>query len=425
MTTDYKSIMLLSPLQVWFASCFAFKLQFTDVRAYLNKIEVCEDSDYKTIVDGNLQKRVVDWHNEICGVMTNGFIHHHTPAFVQAVIENFSLAEPSKDPGAELVIIPDPFTLHVALLVKASEMMIWCLAEAEVELSSGAVLLIKNWFELLQVDQFDIFLQCSNDYATLKKDLSALVFNYDEAIANMTNAHGRVGDFFDPNALFLYLTHAVFMESYKPSFTWIDDNCKHQKTEGQNDMIHTRVWQKASGSFLQWRYSIKEFKGMTGSKKSPPFPFLGELNRITLHVETAMEKKEVPPVHVIHVQILHKMILNLKEKAQQGWITIEESERGQFSLLDVMLSQLQTSTQLQLDKLFEREKRFRSDIKTGKQQGFRISRQFNNDLFLMGPSSFGVIIIDATTGSQKKKKSLDDSPRKRKKIQLDELENMF
>ena len=48
-------------------------------------------------------------------------------------------------------------------------MMIWCLAEAEVELSSGAVLLIKNWFELLQVDQFDIFLQCSNDYATLKK----------------------------------------------------------------------------------------------------------------------------------------------------------------------------------------------------------------------------------------------------------------
>ena len=125
MTTDYKSIMLLSPLQVWFASCFAFKLQFTDVRAYLNKIEVCEDSDYKTIVDGNLQKRVVDWHNEICGVLTRKYVKEHTPEFVREIFNNAKLQVPN-DSGASSDILCDPLDLHVSLLVKASEMMISC-----------------------------------------------------------------------------------------------------------------------------------------------------------------------------------------------------------------------------------------------------------------------------------------------------------
>ena len=353
------------------------KLQFLDVQAYLNDIEQSNDKTEKIIIKGNLLKRVADWHNEICGVLTKQFVNNYTPDFVKEVIEDEKLTVPNNS-GARSDIMCDPFNLHAALLVKASGMMITCLESCD--LSGDTVSAIKNWFELFEQPEFDDFLRCGEKYEEWKNKLSCLNLSYKVAIDANTIGYGELGQFFDPGTLFLYLAHAVFMECYDPSFQCLVRNSQLERTAGQNKSEETFAWQQACGSLVKWRFPYDSFKGMTGSDYMN-FPILSSLKPMSL----MMEDGKVPPVHVVHHHLLEKMIWVLDEKVQGGEHDINGAEMAEFEVLDDMFMTLKSSTDDQIGKLKVREKFFRSAFRKG--GGFRIDRDFNNDLFLMGDDS--------------------------------------
>ena len=244
--TDNIHILRFSSLQVWVTSCFGTKLQFTDIQAYLNHVKESTDEPTNIAIKGNLLKRVVDWHNEISGVLTQQFVKDYTPSFVSEAIDSAKLSVPNF--SEEQSDLCDPFNLHVALLKKASEMMIACLREAD--LSEWAVSAIRHWFELFDTPQFDTFLQSSQGYDELKAELRGVMVSYPDACDPDTIGSGGLGQFFDPSTLFVYLAHAVFMECEDPSFVSIDKMC-HKKTPGTNRSEHTLAWQNACGSLVK------------------------------------------------------------------------------------------------------------------------------------------------------------------------------
>lgn len=392
-------ILDFSSLQVWVTSCFAFKLQFLDVQDFMNTLDMSDD-ETKIITKGNLLKSVADWHNEICGVLTKKFVKEHTPQFVKDVIEEANLTVPNNSGARSDIMMCDPFNLHVTLLIKASEMMISCLTNHE--LSGDTVSAIKNWFELFAQPEFDEFLQLGENYDEWKNKLSSLQLSYSLAIGVDTIGFGDLGQFFDPSTLFLYLAHAVFMECYDPSFVCIGQYSKHEQTAGLNRSKETFAWQEACGSLVKWRFAYGSFKGMTGFD-SLEFPILSWLNPMRPGIERKM------PMHAIHYQLLEKMHMVLNEKADEGGFNINDREGNEFGVLETMLSTLSNSTGNQMSKMVGREKYFRNAVRHGG-RGFRIDRDFNNDLFLMGDDSFANI-----TKCQKEQR----------KEKCDEFENIF
>ena len=408
-------ILHFSSLQVWVTSCFAMKLQFTDVQAYLNEVERYKDPSTYITIKGNLLKRVADWHNEICGALTKQFVKDCTPDFVTEAID--SAKQPVPNNSEEQSNICDPFNLHVALLKKASEMMIACVGE--VDLSQWAVSAIRNWFELLESPEFDKFLQSSQGYVRLKAEMTAVRVSYYCASDPNTIGSGVFGEFFEPNTLFLYLAHAVFMECYDPSFVSIVQ-MTHKGITGDNRSEHTLAWQNACGYLVRWKFSIGSFKGMTGPDNME-FPILNVLKPISTVVEAELRNQKGPPVHSIHLSILESMSCILTEKAQKGGLTLQQEETAEFGMLNNMCNMLHTRTCEQMGKISNREKANRSSQRKGVHR-FRIDRKFNNDLFLMGDVSFGNIIkgqknFGNTIKGQKKAKERDEL--------RDELENLF
>ena len=397
------SILRFSSLQVWVASCFAFKLQFLDVRDFMKKVDMSDAKpDSKMIIKGNLLKSVADWHNEICGVLTKQFVTEHTPDFVKDVIEESNLTVPNNSGAMSDIMVCDPFNLHVTLLVKASEMMIECLANQD--LNCDTVSAIKNWFEVFEQTEFNDFLRSGENYDEWKRQLTSLQLSCTNAIEQDTIGSGELGQFFDPSTLFIYLAHAVFMECYDPSFVSIGLHAKHDPTAGQNRSKETFAWQEACGLLVKWRFAYESFKGMTGSDGTE-FPILGCLNPMSPGIEKTMQKGKSPPVHVIHYRLFLKMHKVLNEKAEEGGFNIDVEEEHELGVLDLMLDTLDKRTKDQVRKVLGREKHFKNAVSKG--GGFRNDRNFNNDVFLMGDDSFGNI-----TKCQKKEKR-------------DEFENLF
>ena len=429
MADDYKIVLQLSSLQVWVASCFAFKLQFLDVQQYMESVdrigymnsdneteesETEEDQTDKSetekiktgkmMIKAILLKRVADWHNEICGVLTQKFVGQYTPGFVNDVIGEMTLAAPN-DSGALSDVVCDPFDLHVALLKKASEMMISCVED--LELRDDAVSAIKTWFELLAEDEFDEFLRCSEQYDHLKNELSQLQESLASAINQETIGSGTLGQFFNPSTLFLYLAHVVFMECYKPSFVCIVKS-RNVETKGQNRSKQTMTWQKACGSLIKWQFPYDSFEGM-GGNVTIAFPILGQLKPISSMIERFLGKNKPPPVHEIHLGLLEKMYAVIMQEAQHGGSPLDEDDKHELSDLTSMLEKLCKTTTLQVSKLKDREKFFKS-YKRNEGGKYRIGRGFNDDLFLMGDSSFANIIKCQT---------------EEKKEKCDEFKNLF
>ena len=141
---------------------------------------------------------------------------------------------------------------------------------------------------------------------------------------------------------------------------------------------------------------------MTGFD-SLEFPILSWLNPMRPGIERKM------PMHAIHYQLLEKMHMVLNEKADEGGFNINDREGNEFGVLETMLSTLSNSTGNQMSKMVGREKYFRNAVRHGG-RGFRIDRDFNNDLFLMGDDSFANI-----TKCQKEQR----------KEKCDEFENIF
>ena len=430
MADDYKIVLQLSSLQVWVASCFAFKLQFLDVQQYMESVdrigymnsdneteesETEEDQTDKSetekiktgkmMIKAILLKRVADWHNEICGVLTQKFVGHYTPGFVNRVIGEMTLAAPN-DSGTLSDVVCDPFDLHVALLKKASEMMISCVED--LELRDDAVSAIKTWFELLAEDGFDEFLRCSEQYDHLKNELSQLQESLASAIASNeeTIGSGNFGQFFNPTTLFLYLAHAVFMECYKPKFVCIMKG-KNVHTKGGNRSEQTLSWQKACGSLIKWQFVYDSFKGMGGSC-SIAFPILNQLKPITSAVERYLKNNKPPPVHEIYIGLLEKMHENLYQEFQHGGSTLDEEDIHEFENLTGMLDTLKGKTDERLDKLGQNEKYFKSATRNHGGKSYRIDRGFNQDLFLMGDSSFANIIKCQTEEKKEKRNEFKD-----------------
>ena len=426
MADNDKIVLQFSSLQVWIASCFAFKLQFRDVQQYMNSIdrigyrnsdneteesETEEDQTDKSetkkietekmIIKAILLKRVADWHNEICGVLTQQFVSDYTPSFVKGVIGEMNLTPPN-DSGALSDVVCDPFELHAALLKKASEMMISCVSD--LELRAEAVTAIKTWFELLAEEEFDNFFSCSEIYDYWKHELSQLQESLASAMAinEETIGSGNFGQFFNPSTLFLYLAHAVFMECYKPKFVCLVDG-KHVHTKGLNRSEQTLIWQKACGSLIKWQFDYDSFKGMGGSP-SIAFPILNQLKPITSVVNGYLQNNKPPPVHEIYIGLLEKMHDNLWEEFQHGGSTLDEEDTHEFENLTGMLKTLKGKTCERLEKLGNNEKYFKS---TKRNDGgkYRIDRDFNEDLYLMGDSSFANIIKCQT---EEKKEKCDE-----------------
>jgi len=404
MTAEANCILDFSALPVWFASCFAFKLQFLDVQDYINQVDLLDNETDKIIIKGSLLKRIVDWHNEICGVLTKKFVNDHTPKFVKGVIDNSTLTEPNDSGTNSDITMCDPFDLHVTLLMKASEMMISCLAKSE--LSGDAVAAIKNWFALFDQPEFDDFLQCSQKHVEWKEKISLQHSSFSFAIDSDTIGFGDLGQFFDPGTLFLYLAHVVFMECYDPSFVCLVENSKLEQTGGQNRSRQTLAWQKACGTLVKWRFKYDSFKGMTG--KSPmKFPILSSLKPMSHEIENEIRKGKgqaaPPPVHNIHCLLLQKMYWLYDDKVQNTGIRINAREKVEFDVLDAMLDELKRRTEGQMGKLLGREKNFRNAIRNGR-KGFRIDRDSNNDLFLMGDDSDSIANLIKRQKQKKEKK---------------------
>jgi len=77
---------------------------------------------------------------------------------------------------------------------------------------------------------------------------------------------------------------------------------------------------------------------------------------------------------------------------EEGDFCINQKEEHELNVLECMCSKLRKKVTIQMKKLDLREKTFRSDLKRGKQKGFRIDRAFNNDIFLMEKDVFANFI---------------------------------
>ena len=392
-------VLHFSSLQVWIASCFAFKLQFVDVLAFMNKVDTSKDHDSsKVIIKGDLLKGVTDWHNEVCGALTKRFVEDHTPDFVKEIIKGENLEEPNDSGEISDSTMCDPFVLHVRLLLTASEMMISCLRLHD--LSEDAVSAIKNWFTLFDQDEFDEFLQCCDNYDHWKGEIEHKKTSYEVALSGITVGSGGEGEFFDPGTLFIYLAHAVFMECYDPSFVLLGEKSRKETTSGQNRSKETSKWQEACGSLVKWRFPYDSFKGMTGTD-TMEFPILSLLNPISPAIMTPTDSGRAPPVHLLHYYLFLKMKETLNRKLEDGGMVISEKDVYEFDVLDDMLVIHNDRTNVQMEKIAGREKYFKNAVVSrgiknvvfGKgQQGFRIDRECNNDTFLMGRDSFAFII---------------------------------
>jgi len=357
----------------------------------MEKVDMSDDEDDKLIIKGNLMKSVVNWHNEICGVLTIKFVEEHTPDFVKEVIDDENSTVPNDSGEISDKTKYDPFKLHVTLLMKASQMIISCLAN--VDLSRDTVSAIANWFELFKQPEFDDFLLSDGNHEEWKRQVKEVQDDYEHAIDANTIGSGNLGQFFDPSTLFLYLAHAVFMECYDPSFVCLVKGSKHgsnrKQTAGQNRSEETFEWQVACGILLKFRLGDDSFKGMTGSDPME-FPILNNLNPMRPSIERYTQAGLTPAVHDIYKALLEKMHDSLNEKAQLGGITLHEREREEFHFLDEMVRLVHNSTEEQKPKLVGREKYFRNAVRKGASE-FRIDRDFNNDLFLTGGDRFANI----------------------------------
>ena len=384
-----KDILDFSAVQVWVTSCYAVKLQFLDVEDFMEEVDQLDNETDKIIIKSSLLKRVLDWHNEICGVLTRKYVKEHTPEFVREIFNNAKLQVPN-DSGASSDILCDPLDLHVSLLVKASEMMISCFVE--VDLSKDAVNAMKNWFDLFDQPDFDAFLQCSEKYVEWQTKIQSLQFSFQCSSESDNVGNGNLGHFFDPGTLFIYLAHAVFMECYDPSFTCIPSGSRRVQTDGLNRLKYIEEWQHHCGSLVKVRFESDLFKGMT--RHDPmEFPILGELNTVRAQMD---EKKygtdKTPPVHVLHYHLLDRMFNVSINLVEEGDFCINQKEEHELNVLECMCSKLRKKVTIQMKKLDLREKTFRSDLKRGKQKGFRIDRAFNNDIFLMEKDVFANFI---------------------------------
>ena len=205
-------ILHLSAIEAWITACYGTKVLMTGYDDWAEEVEnKSEDPDRGDFILGSFLKRIYNWHNEVYGTLTKEFMSPaNMPRYVKEVVD-MSSEDRSVSP-------PDPFTLHLDLILKASDRLIECIAELDI--SKKTITNIATWFEMLDNAKFLQYLKASRDYEKFKEQIDVVTFKYQSTKddVNTTIGSGRDFPFFDPRSLLMFLTNVVFMKCYDPAY---------------------------------------------------------------------------------------------------------------------------------------------------------------------------------------------------------------